>query len=302
MIYTSLVVSLILSSVLSQYTPEEIIGDLNSPWLDFLDCDHDKWEFANPDPGVHARHRDGFADATGGRCYYGAWSDSGSDVGGNSRANLWGEKQWIAVDIDSGGFMLTITIRLFAFCDYETSDSITVWLKDMWEDNGADEDLLTDDNWGRVREFTSVTKNRNNCVGWDTQMTDNTVSWLDEVDCTNNNEGTSCYTDVVGTMAITKGNDPNGNRFGLRIEADLNNGWANEAFAWSNIQFVINPTVDGDNPCCTGTRSDHPETKSCSAFGEQRNCENKGCEWSLEDQCQYDCCRKDDSGDRKSVV
>lgn len=291
MLYSTIFAGLLLA-VSSQYEPEEIAGSINAGWSDFIDCDHDLWDFANPNAIVHARHRDGFEDMTGGTCYYGEFGAFGNDGDGFPRDNLWGEKQWIASDAGNN-FMVRINFRLFGFCDFEPSDSIRVYINDQWQDEGNDEDDQTDDNWGRQRMLVDKTKNRNNCDGWTGELTGGNTDWLDEVQCTDDNQGDSCYFDSSYDVQITQGN-----RFGLRFEGVLNHAFANEAFAWGKIEFTVNPESTSDEECCTGTRSDKPN-KSCGAFGEARNCERKGCDWNYQrSECLIPCCRKDDSASK----
>jgi hypothetical protein len=257
-------------------------------WEDFLDCDHDEWYFENPDPVIHARHRDGFEDLID-TCYYGEWSGSGANE------NAYGATQWSALDTDGvtplNDFMLGISFRIWGFCDYEPADEIWVTLKDQWINDGADVADPSDDLWGREREIFRETKNRDNCDGWTQELTGAfEPDWLDEVACTNNNQGVSCFYDFSETFSITSGS-----RFALRFETSLNNGWNNEAWAYSRIKLTIDPDDFATEHCCTGTRSDK-SSKSCSAFGEQTNCEAKGCIWNTEDiKCRVPCCRKIDS-------
>lgn len=286
MLYASVILGLILA-VNGQYEPHEV--HRGTPWVDLPDCDHDSWYFANTNQAVHSRHRDGFEDMTGGTCYYGEWSDSG-----NGRNNLWGEAQWVAFDEFNNplnNFELRVSGRVFGFCDYEPADSVGLNLRTNWIDNGPSAVTGRDDTWGSMTNIFEKQKNRGNCNDWTGELTNANTNWLGEVECTNGNNGASCYHEFEYDMVIT-----GGNRFALQFYAVLNNGWGNEAWAYGHIRVEI--VTGGEGDCCTGTRLDHPDTKSCSAFGERRNCENKGCHWSDAPHCSIPCCRKDDSTDK----
>jgi hypothetical protein len=281
----------------------EVNGNLYVPqtineggfWNDFYFCDNDQWAFDNPNPAVHARHRNGNMELTEGFCFYGEWTGENGGVGDYSGTNdnLWAASQWYAYAEDGvtllTDFDILISFRLWGFCDYEPNDDIYVLLKDNFVSEGPSPDSLADDVWGRQREIVRMTKNRNNCDGWTAELIGlNEPNWLSEVACADGNNGVSCYFDYEGIWRV------NSSRFGLRFQADLNNGWLNEAWAFGAIQMEINPplsTFEPPTPCCTGTRTDHPN-KSCGAFHEQRNCRAKGCTWnSGNEECEITCCR-----------
>jgi hypothetical protein len=282
-----------LLGVNSLYYPQNISA--GGVWNDYYYCDQDQWAFSNPNPVVHARHKNGDSDLTEGMCYYGEWSGESNGLFGGTNDNYWGATQFFAFEADGRTplleFDLEISFRLFAYCDYEPRDQIWVVMKDEWISLGADPENLADDVWGRERDIVRMTKNRNNCDGWTEELIGAyEPSWLSDVACTNGNNGVSCYYDYTNITRI------HGSRFGLRFQTDLDNGWLNEAWAYGALHLQINPhpTTPPPTTCCTGTRTDHPN-KSCGAFHEQRNCEAKGCDWdSANAACEITCCRFDE--------
>jgi hypothetical protein len=292
MLYVSTLVALLLTRIARSDVPPQTLVR-GEGWTDFELCDHGNWRFGNENPIVHAQHRDGGEDMIE-YCYYGEWSGGNDDTDND---NLFGESQWQALDFNAidpfEDFDLRVQARLWAFCDWEPNDQYSVYIRDQWIDEGIDGDDPTDDNWGRTRTLITLDKNRNNCNNWDSELNgSNEPDWLDEVECTNGNNGVSCYLNIDEIMSI------DGSRFGIRFEADLNNGENNEAYAWSDIKLHVDPENDISGPCCTGTRNDKP-SKSCNAFGEQQNCQNKGCQWNIDAmKCQINCCRKIDSSSK----
>jgi hypothetical protein len=286
MLYITLIASLILS-VYGQYEPLTLVS--GTIFQDYLVCNQDAWYFENPDVTTHSRHRNGDEDMTD-TCYYGEWTG-----GGTVNNNLYAEAQWMLYEEDgvtpmTDPALVNIRFRLYGYCDYEPADWINVFVRDDHLSNGDPNDPQ-DDTWGRTQMLGQWSKNRGNCNGWNGQLTSTNTAWLEEVQCTNGNNGVSCYQDISLDYVIMT--PP---RIAIRWEAKLDNGWGNEAWAFSDVKVeLINNVV---TPCCTGTRSLHP-SKSCSAFGEQRNCENKGCVWSGASHCSIPCCRKEISASKR---
>lgn len=294
MLYKSIFSFLVLCITLlkGDYNPQFI--KQGGVWTDYEVCDNSQWAFDNLDPAVNGRHRDGGQDMIT-YCYRGEWSNTPAPY-----SNLFGVTQWNAFAVDGvtplDTFELRIMFRVWGYCNFRTTDEIFAILRDDWQSTGANPDNPADDIWGRSREIFQTNKNRNNCDGWTGQLTSLAPDWLSEVSCTTGNNGVSCYTDFDETIEME-----NASRFGLRFQANVNNGYNSEAWAFSDIKLQINPGEVVDSQCCTGVRNDHPN-KSCSAFHERRNCEAKGCHWAIHlDTCRLDCCRFDDKKDPNKV-
>jgi hypothetical protein len=287
MLYATVLLILI-AFTQADYVPLKLMA--GSQWRDSISCDNSAWYFANPDPTVYNLQRSGNQDMTNGVCYRGSWSNLPAD-----RNNLYAEAQWEAFEADGvtplNDFQLRISGRFYGFCDYEPSDALGLDIKYQWQNNGGDASAGSNDNWAASQNVFEVDKNRNNCDGWSGELTSTNTAWLDQVACTTGDNGVSCYMDYTHDVIVS-----GGNRFALNWYANLNNGFNNEAWAFGDLTLQIVDIHEGD--CCVGTRNDNPQ-KSCSAFGERRNCLNKGCEWSEAVHCQIDCCRKVVSASKK---
>jgi hypothetical protein len=282
------------SNVFGAHNPQSVTVGYPNEWNDFEFCDHDEWTFENPDPLVHAVHRNGGEDLID-SCFYGEFS------GDSETGNHYGFTYFNLVDDTDTHVTSPVTIiveaRLWAFCDYQNSDRIELWVYDEYnediEDIFSDLQLDFENNYDNSQLVYSIGKRDNTCFDannvlfqWENELTDVAPDWYNEIECHSNNNKVSCYTDISIPVTVS------GGVFGILFKTDMNQPITTAAWAYSNINLRFYDNGP-DGMCCTGTRNDHPN-KSCGAFHEERNCVAKGCNWSEEEQCQITCCRFND--------
>lgn len=269
---------------------------LGEDWNDFTECDHDDWDFSNPDADIHAVHRDGGEDEIT-TCLYG-------EFGGDQDSGVsWGFTFFDLYDNnnnrpdDDEENVVTVSLRMWAWCNWQNSDNFDVYIYDEYTgNNNANQKVDWENRYDNSARYMTKQKRDNTCnlngdpddpFTWETQAEDGDPDWYQEVTCIEEQGNTaSCWSDVEFNAVVT------GPTFGLLFMTEMDDPPSRAQWAWSDISITFRQTPPPNtNPCCTGRRDDKPR-KSCGAFHEMENCENKGCDWdSNNPACMIDCCR-----------
>jgi hypothetical protein len=286
MLYHLAVFACLFAATFGDHNPQSV--EIGEPWSDFVFCDHDEWDFEHNDPNIHAIHRDGVEDMIT-YCYYGEFAGDGNE--GNNYAMTYLNFVDSNDDIYTGELTIMIHFRLWAWCNWRNSERIRVYAYDQYNRNPNQDNTdakNNPNNYDNSQLLHEAGKRDNTCsdnnaiFDWDEQAVSGAPDWYDEVPCVDGQ--VSCYRDVWITITFE------GGVLGLRWETDMTETIETAAWAFSDVHVTWPPSPAP--PCCTGTRDDKPN-KSCGAFHEERNCENKGCDWSQDRQCQIPCCRFD---------
>jgi hypothetical protein len=237
---------------------------------------------------VHNRHIDALPQNEGlDACFYGPWGAENDYV-----------KMPFESSVNMKNYVLRISFRAFSFCNWE-DDSIYLKVLD-------DKDNVLKI-WEKSRDDVA-----DGCDLWDAVLD---TQWYDDETCLDacSVDHLSCYQDVE--LSVNLADNKFTLIFGSDIDIVLKPGErtttveGDRAWGYANLEMFVEarPTIE----CCTGTRRDYDSAdakpKLCSAFGEQRNCENKECDWDITDDasCQIGCCRfeepEDGSNERNPV-
>lgn len=271
--------------------PQSITVGIGNEWTDFVFCDRTEWVFDSQDQTVYSAHRDGTKDLLS-TCYYGEFAGAGPNE------NQWGFTYFNLVDNSGapilGQVKIIVSARLWAFCNWQTTDRLNIKVFDQYNQDPAAADVQAKTNWnvnyGRSTEVYSIGKqdgtcfdNSNPALNWNHQAVSGAPDWYDVVPCVSSGSpGVSCYTDVSVPVTVE------GGVLGLKFGTTMTEILDTAGYAWSNIRLSFEPPTA--TPCCTGIRNDRPH-KSCSAFHEERGCKAKGCTWGTADECSIPCCR-----------
>jgi hypothetical protein len=258
--------------------------------MDYINCDHDEWDFANVDPNIHSAHRDAHDELVD-TCHYGEWG--GDAATGNSFAFTYFTLTNADDSAHIESVIMNVEARIWGFCNFQNSDRIELVIYDEYTGDLLDDEMKLEyaTRYSRQRTVWSKGKKDNSCsdanplYNWDVKATAVMPDWLDQVSCTTLRSEVSCYTQLKVTEEIT------GGVLGLMFRTTMDDTIDMAAWAFSNIELSF-PSVEN---CCVGTHSN--PNKKCESLHEVRNCENKGCTWNANaDVCNLDCCRYADSG------
>lgn len=286
MLYLAVVCFLLMSVSLGENAISIVIGDT---WTDYTTCDDNEWHFSNGDPAVYSKRRNGGEDLVD-YCHYGEWG--GDDTTGGMR---YAFTHFTLINADNtvhtGPVTVNVEARIWAFCNYQSTDRVEVSIYDEYTGDLSDNAMKLDfqNTYTRARTDWSKGKRDNTCFdtsstyNWDDQASSTMPDWLNEVTCTTLGSGVSCYSDIKITEEVS------GGVLGLKFSTSMTETIDTAAWAFSNIVISFPPSPP--EHCCTGNHVN--KKKSCSSLHEVRNCENKGCDWNVEnsDICKMVCCR-----------